>query len=389
MLTHSPTRRWPMIGLIPPLLSLSFVPTLLSAQEPPPAITPLGPPQARSGQGFTSIFDAVELADGRVLMTDNRERVIAIVDLEDGSVTPLGREGEGPEEYRSAFTILPQADGHFLIYDATLRRFLSVSPQGAVLGVEPLNPPPLQGFSAPRGPDADGYLYVSYRRIGPGGLLPEATLYGWNPSTEDLKEVASIANFAPGQQGSGFVPMPREDAWTFLPDGSVGLLVAEDYHLEWSGGAAGSSVGPALPHPRIKVGKDEREAWLDQFLAQPAGGTARLEGGGGGGSSRSRPPVDPGRFPEVVPPFEGGYVPAAPWGEMWVRLEVLSDSTRTVFDVLNRRGALVRRVSVEGDAHVVGFGSDAVFLARKDPFDLAWLERYGAGPSPSRLSPRP
>lgn len=55
---------------------------------------------------------------------------------------------------------------------------------------------------------------------------------------------------------------------------------------------------------------------------------------------------------------------------------VMSDDERTVFDVLGRDGRLRRRVEVPGVARVVGFGPDGVYIARKDAFDLEWLERY-------------
>jgi len=362
------------------LFTSGFFGPVRGIQSGPQTIQPLPAPLARSAQGFTSIFDLAELPDGRVLVTDNRERVLAVVDLADGVVTTLGREGEGPGEYRSVFTILPQPGNRFLVYDATLRRFLVVTGEGAVEGTEPLDRPPLSGFSPPRGPDDAGNLYITHRQVSvsPPGLLPTATLYRWNPGAGTLDSVAALSNYAPGQEGPSFVPMPREDAWTFMVDGAVGLLVASDYHLEWYGPDGDETVGPIIPHPRVRVGDREREAWIDALYAQAAGGSSRMQGGDGGFASpdRRRREVDPNRFPEFVPPFEGGFIPVAPWGQVWVRSRTLSDSTRTVFDVLDRQGGLARRVSVEGEARVLGYGRESVYLARRDEVDLEWLERY-------------
>ena len=97
---------------------------------------------------------------------------------------------------------------------------------------------------------------------------------------------------------------------------------------------------------------------------------------GGESSSANRRPVDPGRFPRFVPPFEGDYLPAAPWGDVWVRVDVLSGPTLTVFDVFDEEGNHLRRVSLKGDARVVGYGSSVVYVARKDEYDLEWLEQY-------------
>jgi len=362
------------------LLASGFLGPVGGIQRELQTIQPLPAPLARSARGFTSIFDLAELPDGRVLITDNTERVLALVDLAGESVTTLGREGEGPGEYRSVFTILPQPGNRFFVYDATLRRFLVVKGDGAVAGTEPLDRPPLSGFSPPRGPDDAGNLYISHRQISvsPPGLLPEAILYRWSPGAGTLDSVAAISNYAPGQEGPGFVPMPREDAWTFLDDGTVGLLVASDYHLEWHSPDGDETVGPAIPHPRVRVGDREREEWIDALYARSAGGSSRMEGGDAASASREhqRREVDPDRFPEFIPPFEGGFIPAAPWGHVWVRSRTLSDSTRTVFDVLDRQGSLARRVSVEGEARVLGYGRGSVYLARRDEVDLEWLERY-------------
>lgn len=333
---------------------------------------------ARSADGFTNLFDVAELTDGRVLMTDNRERAVVLVDLAAGTVERLGRQGEGPEEHRSATTILPQPDGSFHVYDSANRRFLVVSAGGEIVGTARLKRPALTGFSAPRGPDAAGAFYIAQRRVGDGGLLPEATLYRWMHESGDLEVVGTLSNYAPGQEGRGFVPMPREDAWSFLPDGSVAIVVAEDYHVEWYARGGGTVTGPPVPHPRVRVGEREREAWLDEIYSRPPGGGVSVNGGGSGGGDRrvNRRPVDPDRFPRFVPPFKRGYAPAAPWGEIWLELEVISDDEQTVFDVLGRDGTLIRRVSAEGRARLLGFGPDAIYVARKDDFDLEWLEKY-------------
>ena len=174
--------------------------------------------------------------------------------------------------------------------------------------------------------------------------------------------------------------MPREDAWSFLPDGSVALIVAEDYHVEWTGGARGDVSGPPIEHPRIRVRGHEREAWLDAIYSQPAARASGTNGEGAGRSSsssgRTRRPVDADRFPDFVPPFKRGYAPAAPWGEIWLELQIALDEEHSVFDVLGRDGQLQRRVAVPGRARVVGFGEGVVYIARKDEFDLEWLEKY-------------
>jgi hypothetical protein len=175
--------------------------------------------------------------------------------------------------------------------------------------------------------------------------------------------------------------MPQKDAWSVLPDGSVLVLRADGYRAEWTGGVEGRAVGDPIEHPRVRADAAQREAWIEGMLSQ-GGGTASMRSSSSEPERRERQlrryrsELDPDRFPDFVPPFTGGYKPAAPWGEVWIRLETASDDARTVFDVIGRQGELVRRVSVEGVAQVVGFGADAVYIQRTDAFDLQWLERY-------------
>ena len=69
-------------------------------------------------------------------------------------------------------------------------------------------------------------------------------------------------------------------------------------------------------------------------------------------------------------------MPAAPWGEVWIRVEPASSASHTVFDVLGPDGRRIRRVGVDGRARIVGFGTESVYIVRTDAYDLEWLERY-------------
>ena len=337
----------------------------------------LGDPAGRSVEGFTSIFDVAEMADGRVLLTDSRERAVAVVDFAAGSVERLEGRGQGPREYMSAFTILPLTDGGFRIYDAVQRRYLVLSGAAEVMGTETIDPPRLGAFSPPRGPDDAGGLYLDIRRIGEtGGLIREAVLYRWTPDTGSVDSVGVVMSYARGQGGPGIVPMPRGDAWSYLPDGSVAVVGAEDYRVEWRGGEAGYALGDPIPHRRVRVGAREREAWMEELQAQPPAGMSRTAGGSGGRGQEIRRRFDEGRFPEFVPPFSPGWAPASSRGEIWLRNEVESGPDRTVIDVIGRDGNLARRILTPGTVRVLGFGADAVYLARTDEFDLEWLERY-------------
>ncbi len=341
----------------------------------------LGAPIARASEGFTHVYDVAELSDGRVLLTDSRERALAIVDFRAGTVERIGRRGEGPQEFGSVFSILPRRDGSFDVYDGSQRRLLRVSPAGEVLGTERFVAPTLSGWSAPRGPDRNGKWYIDARIVSGAGLARGAVLYRWDPISGGVDSLGVLYQYAPGQEGQGLVPMPLGDAWSVIEDGAVARVVASDYHVEWWLPDGRTVNGPPIPHRRVRVGRPEREAWVEELLAGPSSGMSMHRGAA---ASRPSPTVvaqrlrelDPNRFPSHRPAFRWGYTPGSPQGNVWVRLDVESDRSRTVFDVIGRDGSLVHRLSLSGRARIVGFGVDSVYLVRLDQFDLEWLEKH-------------
>jgi hypothetical protein len=44
--------------------------------------------------------------------------------------------------------------------------------------------------------------------------------------------------------------------------------------------------------------------------------------------------------------------------------------------VFDGTGRLSRRISLDGDRTILGFGPGAVYVARTDEDDLQWIERY-------------
>jgi hypothetical protein len=83
------------------------------------------------------------------------------------------------------------------------------------------------------------------------------------------------------------------------------------------------------------------------------------------------------QWPETMPPFAGSApVIAAPGGELWVSRSGPADARSQSYDVFDAQGRLARRVTLEGQRFVLGFGPGVVFVAHEDEDDLLWIERY-------------
>jgi hypothetical protein len=108
-------------------------------------------------------------------------------------------------------------------------------------------------------------------------------------------------------------------------------------------------------------------------------------GPGGGARPGAAPPsvqLPEPEFAETKPPYNAGLGLAgaallvAPEGEAWVlRTRPAGDKIPT-YDVFDRTGTLVKKVSLNPSSRVVGFGKGVVYVARSDEDDLVYLQRF-------------
>ena len=75
---------------------LAALPLAVAAQGAPRA---LPAPNATFDEPFSQIAGLRELANGKVIVADGRDKVVALVDFAANSATKIGREGSGPAEF--------------------------------------------------------------------------------------------------------------------------------------------------------------------------------------------------------------------------------------------------------------------------------------------------
>ncbi|HET7041264.1 MAG TPA: hypothetical protein VFI13_04570, partial [Gemmatimonadales bacterium] len=159
-----------MSKLVPlALVLIGFGVTPLVAQQVP--TVPLGASTASFADPFTMIGGVRELASGKVLVVDPRDKVVQLVDLASGSTTKVGREGSGPGEYQFPRSVLALPHDETLLVDPMQTRFLRIDATGKV--VETLSYPAGMGPGMqPIGTDAAGRVYWEGSSIGgPGGQM--------------------------------------------------------------------------------------------------------------------------------------------------------------------------------------------------------------------------
>jgi hypothetical protein len=359
----------------------------------------LAKPDAESTESFTQITSVRELPSGKVLLSDMRDKVVQLLDLTSGSMTKVGREGQGPGEYGLPRGLYALPTGETLLYDLAGQRLMTITPDGKPGSFVDMPRPPANGQGGPmmmgmrdiRGVDSQGRLYYQGAPFGPNGeMVDSVPILRWD-RVKPVMDTVGFVQSPPGSSasgsrgrmevriGSGKVWTPTE-TWDVAGDGRIARVVPVPYRVVWYAGGKGSA-GPVQPYSPIKVTQAEKDLYLEARRRNP-GMMIRIGGGSGERTMSSGPATgqpEP-EFEATMPPFVGGpgtaAVLATPDGEVWVaRTRPASDKIPT-YDVFDRTGALVKKVSLNPSSRVVGFGKGTVYVARTDEDDLQYLQRY-------------
>jgi hypothetical protein len=122
------------------------------------------------------------------------------------------------------------------------------------------------------------------------------------------------------------------------------------------------STSAPLPHqPRALTDAEKRNVlrqYADQNGTEPADPSSRDD------------------WPDRMPPFLPGALIAAGSGDLWIRTSPVAGRAETAYDIVNRRGALVSRLTLPDVEHVVAVGRSAVYTVRVDDDGIQRLRRH-------------
>jgi len=353
----------------------------------------LSKPDAELADPFTQLRSMRELPNGKVLVSDLQDKLVALVDFAAGSSTKVGRQGQGPGEYAFPTDLVGLPNGQTLLNDMLNRRYLIIEPDGKTSGTIPL---PSLGSGGGMviglqggGSDASGRIYITpppFNMNNPGGEQPDSIpVLRWDRvKAMDTVGWVGVPKGTVASSGSGGrfsvrigdnkIYSPQE-AWGVAGDGSVARVVPSPYRVVWYGPNGSPSAGPPIAYTPIKVTEqDKKEEIENRRRARP-----QLIAIGGSGRAVNPPNVkipDP-EFEETKPPFTGPTaVVVSPEGEAWVlRTRPAGDRVPT-YDVFDRTGRITRKVSLNPRSRVLGFGKGTVYVIRTDEDDLQYLQRY-------------
>ncbi len=356
----------------------------------------LGTPTAVFPEDFGTIQTVRELPDGRVLVADPLGGALYAVDMDAGTRIVVGREGQGPEEYRQPDAVWALPGDSTLLIDLGNGRMITLGPDLSFGATSPLSAgDPRSGMviAIPQAVDSRGYVYS--RSMAGMGAPPDSGAV-LRIAREDLS-LDSVVMFkledrtttrsgGPGNESVSIssVPLSAEDSWGVAADGSVVVARSADYSLEWWGTDGTVTRGAPISFDPIAIGTAEKEEWL-QVRGRSGGGigiSIEMRSNGAmqmnfsrGGMGNSDPSIDDYEWPETKPPFYSGRLQVDGHDRVWIRRHVEAGEDAT-YDVFDRTAKRVATYTLPNNKRVIGFGSGTVYVVAYDEFDLNFLERY-------------
>jgi hypothetical protein len=362
---------------------LAFAGTV-KAQEPPtvelqPATAVVNDPDRH----FTWLTSLRELRDGRVIVVDNRENRLEVLDTTLRFSAAIGREGDGPGEFRRAGWIYPLAGDSSIVTDPQFRHWYLLD--GTRIARRITGQDPALRYFDPiiLGADATGQVLGAKadRRTSPGAIMSiqadSLVLLLGRLGSGDVDTIAILKGQAKqnvvqrtGGAPSNLSPFTTEDLGQLFGDGWIAVARVEPYRVDWRRPDGQWIQGPPLRFDAKRIGEREKCAVIQAYTTPER-------------------PCDPDRIdaPDVLPPFlpiasTGMFAPASPTlhampdGRLLIRRTPGTVSSSARYDIIDRRGTLVSTLTLPANEAVVGFGEKSIYIVATDDVGLQTLRRH-------------
>ncbi|WKW12865.1 hypothetical protein Strain138_002175 [Pseudogemmatithrix spongiicola] len=361
----------------------SLIVEALPAQTAPPRVVALPGPAIELGEPVSNVGEFLELADGRVLISDFRERRLLIGDLRRHTLVDAARTGSGPREFQGASPIIRGANGEVLVWDVAQDRVLVLSPLGVPQRTRAADS---QGAFAilPRAADASGRLYGEFRdwvRADRGLVQAESAavirISGRRRDTlaliQPLMRPHRTARDRFTLRASGFA---TQDAWGVFPDGRLIVVRGATYLPELvlpDGSRRAAAAISFRPLPVTARDRQDHMAEAQRALAETrrnARSAAAVQ------HANALRVAEPERWPQFKPPLRDAVILIDAKQRAWISVYDADESSGLRYDLLDRNGVRVGAVRLPRGERLIGFGNGTVYTVRIDEDDLSFVRRY-------------
>lgn len=324
------------------------LPAALAAQQRATDPDDLQPANGRIIDSLGGISSVRELHDGRVLIADTRGQIV-VADFSTGRARPLS----GIESSRYVRHLIALPGDSSLLQSKEAWIYLDGT---RVAGRVPLNTP--AGTLAPTyyGADANGFLLTIV------GDRPEDSVRVVRTSrtTGANEEITRVWLREPLDPPFADT---REQA-VLAPDGWIAVFRVNPYRVDWRSPAGAWTFGAPLALPMLAMDRREKETYM----------APRASFVPPGHNTPEAYPV----WPATVELFSGGNIlrPTLD-GQLLILRRPIADARGSLYDVVDRRGKLVREFELETTEQVVGFGEHSIYVRVAPPSrGASHLERH-------------
>lgn len=177
-------------------------------------------------------------------------------------------------------------------------------------------------------------------------------------------------------------PMAADDEWTMLPDGTIAIVRAQDYHIDWIDPDGSRRSTPKMPFDWKRLTDADKQAKVDSMATSldsvRAQNPPRMDQGPDGPvkftTTFDALPI--AKMADYEPAVGPGSVRSDLDGNVWIVPRTTAASTGgLLYDVVNRKGEIVERVQFPKGVALVGFGAGGVVYLNRVQGNIGFLER--------------
>ena len=400
------------------------------AQQGVPVVT-VTPAVAKTTMTLGAVLGVRELPDGKVLVNDAGRRQIKIFDpaLTNATVALDSAAGTSSSYGPRRSQIFPYLGDTTALAEILANDVLLLDRTGHVARTAALPQqddgitPFAVRFPMPTAIDNRGRLLARGGVTVRNGVMADSSLiYRADLDTRQIDVVGSVHLGSRGERNRGDPPedgkrvvttirqpVPTEDAWAVLSDGTIAFVRGQDYHVDWVFPDGTKSATTKLPFDWKRLTDEDKQKLVDSAKVvwdslmvirnarnagpapgrgegggDAAAGRGRSGGGAGepgssqGGSIQRMVSVPISDIPDYYPPIHANSAMADLDGNLWILPTTSAQSQRgeLVYDVVNPKKGLFQRVRMPVGRSIAGFGKGAVlYLQSGDMTNGFHLER--------------
>jgi hypothetical protein len=166
-------------------------------------------------------------------------------------------------------------------------------------------------------------------------------------------------------------PLPSMDDWAYFSDGTVAIVRAVDYHIEWIMPDGSRKSTPKMPFDWRRMAPDEKVRMVDSTAhlmdsLRTLSMDRAMSANGGKMPANSFFPeqkvVSADLLPDYIPPMRpGSQVRVDLDGNLWIMPSTsLQAKGGLLYDVVNRKGEIIERVQLPAGRNLHGFAPGGI-----------------------------